>query len=595
MDAEQDSCPPLAYAPSGHTTILDKMEAGEAAASTRLLLPVKTEPRLHSPCDASQLSSSGGGGGAPSGVPPPLCIETTAQLLSPSSYSTPSSGTGSGGGKRPRVHEEWLPSPGQASIVDPMSPSSGPGGGVHPPGGGSSVNGHPYSNTTMSNGYASPMSSGSYDPYSPNGKLGREDLSPPSSLNGYSVDSCSGDGGVGRGSKGSSMGGGIGMSMAGAGAKKGPAPRQQEELCLVCGDRASGYHYNALTCEGCKGFFRRSITKNAVYQCKYGNNCEIDMYMRRKCQECRLKKCLSVGMRPECVVPEYQCQVKREAKKAQKDKDKPNSTTNGSPEMKDPETKDEKPPAQAGSPAAVNGVKPVSPEQEELIHRLVYFQNEYEQPTEEDLKRITNQPGDGEDPSDLRFRHITEITILTVQLIVEFAKRLPGFDKLLREDQIALLKACSSEVMMLRMARRYDVQTDSIVFANNQPYSRDSYSLAGMGETIEDLLRFCRQMYAMKVDNAEYALLTAIVIFSERPALIEGWKVEKIQEIYLEALRAYVDNRRRIRSGPIFARLLSVLTELRTLGNQNSEMCFSLKLKNKKLPPFLAEIWDVIP
>lgn len=86
----------------------------------------------------------------------------------------------------------------------------------------------------------------------------------------------------------------------------------------MCGDRASGYHYNALTCEGCKGFFRRSITKNAVYQCKYGNNCEIDMYMRRKCQECRLKKCLTVGMRPECVVPEYQCAVKRKEKKAQK-------------------------------------------------------------------------------------------------------------------------------------------------------------------------------------------------------------------------------------------------------------------------------------
>lgn len=38
---------------------------------------------------------------------------------------------------------------------------------------------------------------------------------------------------------------------------------------------------------------------------------------------------------------------------------------------------------------SINGVKPVSPEQEELIHRLVYFQNEYEQPSEEDLKRIT--------------------------------------------------------------------------------------------------------------------------------------------------------------------------------------------------------------
>ncbi|XP_015510699.1 ecdysone receptor isoform X1 [Neodiprion pinetum] len=418
---------------------------------------------------------------------------------------------------------------------------------------------------------------------------GRDDLSPPSSLNGYSADSCD------------------------AKKKKGPTPRQQEELCLVCGDRASGYHYNALTCEGCKGFFRRSITKNAVYQCKYGNNCEIDMYMRRKCQECRLKKCLTVGMRPECVVPEYQCAVKRKEKKAQKvgEKDKPNSTTmNGSPGSLsgmgadqmgvklEPAETENLPMLGSSSSSNVhshNGIKPVSPEQEELIHRLVYFQNEYEQPNKEDVIRITNEPNEGEDQSDTRFRHITEITILTVQLIVEFAKRLPGFDKLLREDQIALLKACSSEVMMLRMARSYDAVSDSIVFANNQPYGKDSYSLAGMGETVDDLLRFCRQMFAMKVDNAEYALLTAIVIFAERPSLVEGWKVEKIQEIYLEALKAYVDNRRRPKSGMIFAKLLSVLTELRTLGNQNSELCTSLKLKNKKLPPFLTEIWDVIP
>lgn len=78
-----------------------------------------------------------------------------------------------------------------------------------------------------------------------------------------------------------------------------PRQRPQEELCLVCGDRASGYHYNALACEGCKGFFRRSITqsKSSKYLCKYGDHCEIDMYMRRKCQACRLKKCYTVGMR----------------------------------------------------------------------------------------------------------------------------------------------------------------------------------------------------------------------------------------------------------------------------------------------------------
>ncbi|RZF35139.1 hypothetical protein LSTR_LSTR009445 [Laodelphax striatellus] len=211
---------------------------------------------------------------------------------------------------------------------------------------------------------------------------GREDLSPNGSLNG------------GYGGGGGAPGGPGGAMDAAdlAKKKKGPVPRQQEELCLVCGDRASGYHYNALTCEGCKGFFRRSITKNAVYQCKYGNNCEIDMYMRRKCQECRLKKCLSVGMRPECVVPEYQCAVKRKEKRDMKDKTRPNSTTSRSPEALKIEPESQRmcdfsvelesgntlsgASCNGGAGAAggggtlspVNGVKPVSSEQEELIH-----------------------------------------------------------------------------------------------------------------------------------------------------------------------------------------------------------------------------------
>lgn len=46
--------------------------------------------------------------------------------------------------------------------------------------------------------------------------------------------------------------------------------------------------------------------------------------------------------------------------------------------------------------------------------------------------------------SEAKFKHITEMTILTVQLTVEFSKRLPGFDTLLREDQITLLKVYTS-------------------------------------------------------------------------------------------------------------------------------------------------------
>nr|AFI99107.1 ecdysone receptor B1 [Bactrocera dorsalis] len=417
---------------------------------------------------------------------------------------------------------------------------------------------------------------------------GRDDLSPSSSLNGYSAnESCD----VKK-------------------IKKGPAPRLQEELCLVCGDRASGYHYNALTCEGCKGFFRRSVTKNAVYCCKFGRSCEMDMYMRRKCQECRMKKCLAVGMRPECVVPENQCAMKRREKKAQKEKEK--QTTGNSPIIcKSESIKNEilelmncEPPSHPTCPllpddivakCRASNIPPLTRNQLAVIYKLIWYQDGYEQPSDEDLKRITSTPDENESPNDVSFRHITEITILTVQLIVEFAKGLPAFTKIPQEDQITLLKACSSEVMMLRMARRYDHNSDSIFFANNRSYTRDAYKMAGVADNIEDLLHFCRQMYSMKVDNVEYALLTAIVIFSDRPGLEKAELVEAIQNYYINTLRVYIINRHcgDTKSLVFFAKLLSILTELRTLGNQNAEMCFSLKLKNRKLPKFLEEIWDV--
>ena len=66
--------------------------------------------------------------------------------------------------------------------------------------------------------------------------------------------------------------------------------------CKVCGDRSSGIHYGIITCEGCKGFFRRSQQNNARYQCPRNGNCIIDRTNRNRCQHCRLKKCMSLGM-----------------------------------------------------------------------------------------------------------------------------------------------------------------------------------------------------------------------------------------------------------------------------------------------------------
>ncbi|KAM9762363.1 RAR-related orphan receptor C a [Menidia menidia] len=71
--------------------------------------------------------------------------------------------------------------------------------------------------------------------------------------------------------------------------------------CKICGDKSSGIHYGVITCEGCKGFFRRSQQNNALYSCSRQRNCLIDRTNRNRCQHCRLQKCLALGMSRDAV------------------------------------------------------------------------------------------------------------------------------------------------------------------------------------------------------------------------------------------------------------------------------------------------------
>ncbi|KAL6722871.1 hypothetical protein Aduo_017949 [Ancylostoma duodenale] len=72
--------------------------------------------------------------------------------------------------------------------------------------------------------------------------------------------------------------------------------------CAVCGDVSSGKHYGILACNGCSGFFKRSVRRRLIYRCQAGTgSCIVDKAHRNQCQACRLKKCLSKGMNKDGV------------------------------------------------------------------------------------------------------------------------------------------------------------------------------------------------------------------------------------------------------------------------------------------------------
>ena len=58
---------------------------------------------------------------------------------------------------------------------------------------------------------------------------------------------------------------------------------------------------------------------------------------------------------------------------------------------------------------------------------------------------------DREEPSELSdaiYKQMASVTIMVTQLVVEFAKHLPGFMTLNRDDQIVLLKVSNNMVMV---------------------------------------------------------------------------------------------------------------------------------------------------
>lgn len=76
-------------------------------------------------------------------------------------------------------------------------------------------------------------------------------------------------------------------------------------------------------------------------------------------------------------------------------------------------------------------------------------------------------------------------------------------------------QAACSEVMAIRAARCYDLSTETIVLANGTPCSLENMIAAGGStEYWKQVFNFCHALAESQTDNTEYALFTAICIFS---------------------------------------------------------------------------------
>ncbi|XP_029291243.1 nuclear receptor subfamily 1, group H, member 5 isoform X2 [Cottoperca gobio] len=348
----------------------------------------------------------------------------------------------------------------------------------------------------------------------------------------------------------------------------GGKSRGQEELCVVCGDKASGYHYNALTCEGCKGFFRRSVTKKAVYHCKSGGGCEMDMYMRRKCQDCRLRKCRAVGMLAECLLTEVQCQSKRLRKggkvRGQEEEESPDSRRVSSTSRL---------PGQQAQSASITR------EQKYIVDRMVEAHRLY-RAQDSSHGRLFEWPctEEAEGLPDVISPHL--------QRLLQFARTMPGFDLLDFSDQSSLLSVSSLEVMFLLSAQQFSHNPASpspalqIFSMSTHNWLRNVESKenlhsrtlpvhsGGSEDLLGPVLNFFHSMAALRVTEAEYTLLTATALLcSDRASLQASSCVDKMQELILDLLSTMCGAQAgAARGGPQrFGRLLGRLTELRTL------------------------------
>ncbi|XP_021232065.1 nuclear receptor ROR-gamma isoform X2 [Numida meleagris] len=392
--------------------------------------------------------------------------------------------------------------------------------------------------------------------------------------------------------------------------------------CKICGDKSSGIHYGVITCEGCKGFFRRSQQSSLSYACSRQQNCPIDRASRNRCQHCRLQKCLRLGMSRDAVKfgrmskkqrDRLHAEVQQQLEQQQRDRDRDRdcdqereraaqgtpSFTTGLPGCRGHPL----PPSTPGCPSVTTegerkemamwdrdgdgggpGVCPPpgvgsileSPtlEIELLTQSVLASHRETCQLCAEELQLRRGDTFSREEvcafqkkpPEEMWQRCACRLTE-AIQRVVEFAKRLRGFMELCQNDQIVLLKAGAMEVVLVRMCRAFNPDNRTVFFEGKYAGAELFRSL-GCPELIGSIFDFAQNLCALRFSEGEVALFSAIVLVNAtRPCLQDPGKVAWLQGRLEVAFRLLLH--RTQREG-LLARL-PPLGRLRALCSQHME------------------------
>ncbi|XP_026088872.1 retinoic acid receptor RXR-gamma-B-like isoform X2 [Carassius auratus] len=327
-----------------------------------------------------------------------------------------------------------------------------------------------------------------------------------------------------------------------------------KHLCAICGDRSSGKHYGVYSCEGCKGFFKRTIRKDLTYTCRDCKECLIDKRQRNRCQYCRYQKCLAMGMKRESL---YLHAVQEERQRGREKGDNDVESTGG-----------------------FNEDMPV----DKILDAELAVEPKTETYTE-------NNPGNSTNDPVTNICHAADKQLFT---LVEWAKRIPNFSDLPLDDQVILLRAGWNELLIASFSHRSITVKDGILLGTGLHVHRSSAHSAGVGSIFNRVLtELVSKMKDMQMDKTELGCLRAIVLFNpDSKGLSNPADVEALREKVYASLETYTKHKYPDQPGR-FAKLLLRLPALRSIGLKCLEHLFFFKLiGDTPIDTFLMEMLE---